>query len=148
LPGKDVAGDELEEIYQSALTAMCSNLNSPVALAKSIEAARLICREDEQLSASSGQSALRVLDKFNALLGVIRSDYEPDQQETPASVQYDQDKVDALLQERRNAKAQKDFERADEIRAHVTAMGFEVRDTPQGDQWLLRRSRRRVTISR
>jgi len=38
----------------------------------------------------------------------------------------------ALVEERARAKKEKDFKRADEIRAELLSRGFVVKDTPQG----------------
>lgn len=42
------------------------------------------------------------------------------------------DHIRVLLDERRRARAEKDFARADELRAQIDAAGFIVRDTPEG----------------
>jgi cysteinyl-tRNA synthetase len=42
------------------------------------------------------------------------------------------DKVEALVEERQKARANKDFKRADEIRDQLKSMGIELQDTPQG----------------
>ena len=44
-----------------------------------------------------------------------------------------------LLTERDEARAERDFSRADELRDRITAEGWEVRDTSEGGQ-LVRRS--------
>ena len=46
-----------------------------------------------------------------------------------------QAQVDALLQARSDAKAQKDFAAADEARDSLVKLGIEVRDTPHGVEW-------------
>lgn len=43
--------------------------------------------------------------------------------------------IDALVAARTQAKADKDFKRADDIRAALTALGVEVTDTPNGPVW-------------
>jgi cysteinyl-tRNA synthetase len=43
--------------------------------------------------------------------------------------------IDALVAERQEAKKAKNFARADEIRAELTARGVVVEDTPQGPKW-------------
>ena len=40
-----------------------------------------------------------------------------------------------LLVARTEAKANKDWAKADEIRAQLTEMGIEVEDTPEGPRW-------------
>ena len=47
--------------------------------------------------------------------------------------------AERLLDEREQARAARDFEAADRKRAELAALGFEVRDTPQGPQ-LVRRA--------
>ncbi|MEI7453299.1 MAG: cysteine--tRNA ligase [Actinomycetes bacterium] len=45
--------------------------------------------------------------------------------------------VQALLQQRQDARARKDFEAADAIRQGLDAMGIRIEDTPQGARWTL-----------
>jgi cysteinyl-tRNA synthetase len=47
----------------------------------------------------------------------------------------DMTKVQALLAERAEARAAKDFARSDAARDELAAMGVEVRDTPNGAVW-------------
>lgn len=44
-------------------------------------------------------------------------------------------RVEALMEERKTARAAKDFTRGDAIRAELTALGVELLDTPQGTDW-------------
>ncbi|MRI83015.1 MAG: cysteine--tRNA ligase [Nitratiruptor sp.] len=44
-------------------------------------------------------------------------------------------KVEALIEERHQAKQAKDFQRADAIRDHLAKMGIALMDTPQGTFW-------------
>jgi cysteinyl-tRNA synthetase len=44
-------------------------------------------------------------------------------------------KVEGLIAERTEAKASKDFARADAIRDELTAMGVEIMDGPEGTTW-------------
>ena len=46
-------------------------------------------------------------------------------------------KVEALIAERAAAKKAKNYARADEIRAELTAMGVTLKDTPAGTEWTL-----------
>ncbi|MCD8496969.1 MAG: hypothetical protein LRZ85_02120 [Alphaproteobacteria bacterium] len=43
--------------------------------------------------------------------------------------------IEGLLEERRAAKAAKDFARADAIRNELSSMGIAIEDTAQGTQW-------------
>ncbi|WCK54671.1 cysteine--tRNA ligase [Aneurinibacillus sp. Ricciae_BoGa-3] len=45
------------------------------------------------------------------------------------------DQIEALIAERTRARREKNFARADEIRAELTEMGIVLEDTPQGIRW-------------
>jgi len=47
------------------------------------------------------------------------------------------DEVEALLQERSDARTNKDWSRADEIRDQIKALGVVVKDTADGPVWEL-----------
>jgi cysteinyl-tRNA synthetase len=43
--------------------------------------------------------------------------------------------VDALIEQRQEARATKDFATADRVRDQLAAAGVEIEDTPQGPRW-------------
>jgi len=131
--GEDTVGADLDRLYEETLDALCDNLNVSVALGKAFEASRVILREEQTLSAASGRSALDFLDRLNRLLGIIESEHG----EAGAIHQMVEDDgwIEALIQERANAKQAKDFARADAIRQELDAKGIELRDTPEGTTW-------------
>jgi cysteinyl-tRNA synthetase len=47
----------------------------------------------------------------------------------------DRAEIDRKVQERSQARGAKDFKRADEIRAELTALGISVQDAAQGSEW-------------
>jgi cysteinyl-tRNA synthetase len=51
----------------------------------------------------------------------------------------DDAEIEALLVERTEARAARDFKRADEIRAELDARGIVIEDTPQGVRWSVKR---------
>ena len=134
-PGEDSLGGLLDGLYEAALDAMASDLNTSIALAKALEGARAIGREGEAMSTASGTSALRFLDRINALLGIVRSEYDLPVAEK-GGPKLDEGAIQALVDERQAAKKAKDFGRADELRTRIEAMGVELRDTPQGPVWV------------
>lgn len=134
-PGQDAIGADLLGIFDEALDAMCSDLNTSIALAKALEGARLILREADAMSAASGQSAKDFMDKINALLGVVRHERAVDSL-VAAEPQVDGARIEALIAERAAAKKAKNFARADEIRSQLDAEGIELRDTPEGTVWV------------
>jgi len=46
--------------------------------------------------------------------------------------------IEKLVQEREEARKNKDFRRSDEIRQQLQAQGVELEDTPYGTKWKIR----------
>jgi len=46
-------------------------------------------------------------------------------------------RIEAMIAERTAAKKEKNYARADEIRAELTAMGVTIKDTPNGTEWTM-----------
>jgi cysteinyl-tRNA synthetase len=132
--GPDALAGPLAEAEGEMLAAMADDLNTPLALAAAYRGANAVLAQsrDEPLSAASGRSATAFLDRVQALLGVVRPD-------TPAGAGPADDglaaEVEGLLAERAEARQQKDWPRADALRARLDALGVDVMDTPSGATW-------------
>jgi cysteinyl-tRNA synthetase len=74
------------------------------------------------VGAEGAQAALAMLDRLNAVTGVFAPPTEP---EVPQEVM-------DLVKERQQARRDKDFARADDIRGELTRKGWVVEDTPDG----------------
>ncbi len=137
-PGKDVLVGKLEPLFDRALSAMLDNLNTPDAMAATLEGVKEIFSAG-RLNGASARAAQRWLDRTNALLGIVYHDREvvdsSEQEDTFAK------QVEFLLVERTAAREGNNFVRADEIRDELSALGVEVMDTPEGPKW-----KRRSTI--
>jgi len=133
-PGDDHVGDRLEALYRRALLAMLDDLNTPEAIAASLEGVRLINSIGETLNGASARRARAWLDQINALLGLVYHETEtaarPSDETDPLA-----EKIEALLAERVAARQAKDYARADAIRDEIDAMGIEVMDSPEGTTW-------------
>ena len=132
--GEDLLGVALDGLYEAELDAMTSDLNTSIALSKALEGARTISREGETMSGASARSAQRFLDRTNALLGVVRSEYDlvPVAKEEP---KVDEAWIAERIEARTAAKKAKDFTLADAIRRELDEAGIAVTDTPQGPVW-------------
>lgn len=136
-PGEDSVGPALDELYEETLDAMCNDLNTSVALAKAYEGTKVILRNTQGLNAASAESAKRFLDRINALLGIVRSEYALESVAAPtkAAVSVDEALVESKIAERAAAKQNKNFALADSIREELESMGLELRDSPEGTTW-------------
>ncbi|MER3495797.1 MAG: cysteine--tRNA ligase [Armatimonadota bacterium] len=139
--GADPFVGELDRLAE----AMLNNLNTPVALAKALEGARLIIRYGENLTKLGGDGARNFLKRVNDLLGVV--DHLPHHGHTlrldNVKAEAEEGVVDTLyieerIAERHAAKAARDYARADAIRAELAEKGISLMDHVSGETtWTL-----------
>ena len=127
--------NRLDDLYDRAMAAMCDDLNTPAAIAAALEGVKLI--NGGGLSVADAREARQWLDQINALLGVVRSEGTDRTRPGEATDQEDPfaRKIDALVQEREEARANKNYDRADALRDELDEMGIEVMDSPEGTTW-------------
>jgi cysteinyl-tRNA synthetase len=133
-PGEDRIGDELDNLYEGALDAMCDDMNTSVALAKALEGTGVIFREGATMSGATAKSALRYLERIGDLLGIVSP--ASDGNESTAVLNSDDPPASVIerADQRQQAKKDKDFALADRVRQEIEAEGWEIRDTPEGPQ--------------
>ncbi|RJL19023.1 cysteine--tRNA ligase [Pectobacterium polaris] len=124
-------GDEFEARFREA---MDDDFNTPEAYSVLFDMAREVNRlktEDVQ-AANQLASALR---KLSGVLGLLEQDPE---QFLQNGAQVDNDEVkeiEALIQQRKDARAAKDWALADQARDRLNEMGIVLEDGPQGTIW-------------
>ncbi|UYA61334.1 Cysteinyl-tRNA synthetase [Pectobacterium sp. F1-1] len=124
-------GDEFEARFREA---MDDDFNTPEAYSVLFDMAREVNRlkaEDVQ-AANQLASALR---KLSGVLGLLEQ--EPEQfLQNGAQVDNDEVKeIEALIQQRKDARASKDWALADQARDRLNEMGIVLEDGPQGTIW-------------
>ena len=107
--------------------ALCDDVNTPQALAE------LSLLADAARQAPSPISKAALLGG-GAALGLLQQDPETWFKQAGGHA-VDAGRVEALLEERRSARAARDFARADAIRAELAAIGVVIEDGAQGTRW-------------
>ncbi|MDE8756809.1 cysteine--tRNA ligase [Pectobacterium polaris] len=124
-------GDEFEARFREA---MDDDFNTPEAYSVLFDMAREVNRlktEDVQ-AANQLASALR---KLSGVLGLLEQDPEQFLQ-NGAQVDNDEAKeIEALIQQRKDARAAKDWALADQARDRLNEMGIVLEDSSQGTIW-------------
>ena len=115
--GPDPEG--LDAAVEAFFDRLADDFNSPAALGALFE---WVSDANRRLDGGERMGPGRIAEMFHAL-GLENLLDAAD--EAPAEAQ-------ALLDEREAARAAKDFARADSIRDELAALGYEVRDTPEG----------------
>ncbi|WP_298069329.1 cysteine--tRNA ligase [uncultured Mailhella sp.] len=138
--------DEFEALEKGFFEAMDDDLNTAGALGHVFGMVRLMNRVLEE-KALRGKEGVKILltrfhtlaEQWAAILGVFGSDpaaFLEELRDTRALRSgVDRDKVLSLLAERAQARAARDFARADAARDELAALGVAVRDTPSGAFW-------------
>lgn len=126
----DIAA-KIAKCTERILDAFLDDLNTPEAIAAMIEGSKLILATGD-LSRADVDAGAAFITRVDNLLGLL-----PDLDNTDNSGAGDDfaRRVESLLEERTAARAAKNFSRADEIRAELTAMGVEVMDSADGPTW-------------
>jgi cysteinyl-tRNA synthetase len=131
----EAATDKVALAYLDQVDAAIANdLSTPKLLATLQDA-----RRDPDITADGLRVVVAAAD---ALLGLRLADLEPaevDQRPAPGDLPPEKvDEIERLVAERTRARAERNWPRADEIRADLDALGVEVKDTPSGPTWQLR----------
>jgi cysteinyl-tRNA synthetase len=105
------------------------DLNTAEALAATFEYVRdgNTAMDSGEFQAGNAAAALELLNRFDAIFDVLR----PTERQAGMSDQ----RVDALIAERTQAKKLKNFKRSDEIRAELLEAGIVLEDTKEGVRW-------------
>lgn len=115
-----VVTDRVAQAKAKFQAAMEDDLNAPKALAVVWEAVR-----GAELNPAEKVEFLKFADGILALDLFRAPEKKP--QALPAE-------IEALVQQRAAARAAKDYQKSDELRAQLAAAGYAVKDTPQGQQ--------------
>lgn len=117
---------ELDDFRQKFIDAMDDDVNTADAVSVIFELAKLInSNVDEN---SSLEFAKKCLDEFNELTGVLNIVNKK------KDTVLDKD-IEELIQKRTDAKKNKEFQLADDIRQQLLDMGIVLEDTRQGVKW-------------
>lgn len=132
--GDSELAQPLTTAYSEMLAAMLDDLNTSVAIAKAIEGAKAILRKSS-LTEAEAASAAWFLQKTNALLGIAYPEYDTNSQNEEVEPVVNGRSITEWINDRIEAKKNKDFALADHIRTQLESAGIELRDSPDGTTW-------------
>ncbi len=112
------------------IAALEDDLNSPKAMAEFFALAKALNKAESE--SEQEQLAAEML-ATGDLMGLLQSD--PDAWFASDAGDLAVDDIEALIEQRRQAKADRDFETADRIRNELTESGIQIEDGPDGTTW-------------
>lgn len=113
--------EDISEFLSEFDNSLSDDLNISKALACCFDFIRKINKISD-INAIEAKAAIDAIEKIDSVLGVL----DPDTEQIP-------DEIKALAQERKEAKAAKDYARADEIRKIVAEKNYVIEDVPGND---------------
>ncbi len=124
-PGDDTVKDVVAEARKKFVDSMNDDLNTPNAIAAVFELLNKVesLIQDNTLSRASAQSVLAFMRETDKIFGVI-ADESIERELTEAEIK--------LIKEREQARKNKNWQRADELRSELLKTGVMIEDTTQG----------------
>ena len=116
----------------SVLNALCDDLNTSKALAEIIEISKNLSKADSDDLLMKYKSELI----YSAnLMGILQDSPDNWLGIGKTGDSDESEKIKNLIKERNDARASKNFQRADDIRSELNDMGIEIEDTADGTIW-------------
>ena len=124
---------EVANLIDSVYEALCDDLNTPIAIATLFEAVKLV---NGGKLAESDKVALKQLFE-NVVFGVLGLRDEETAGTSGKAEKALEGVMEIVLEDRRKARAEKNWAESDRIRDLLASFGITVKDTKEGATWTL-----------
>ena len=128
---------EVRDLIEKVYEALCDDLNTPIALSYIFDAVRIINTiKDKKLTLDASDYSALVSLFDNIVFGVLGIRDE-EASEGGKVVKTIDGLVNMVLEQRKAAKAAKDWATSDRIRDDLKALGIQIKDTKDGTEWTM-----------
>ena len=127
---------ELRDLIEKAYEALCDDLNTPIALSHIFDAIRIVNTAKDkklQLDKADWQALSDLFD--NIVFGVLG--LRDEESESGKAAKTIDGLIQMVLEQRKAAKAAKDWATSDRIRDDLKELGIQIKDTKDGTEWTL-----------
>lgn len=145
LAGKDAAKLKVAEgsspveglaaLKEGIYSALCDDLNTPIAIAHLFEAVRIVNTAKEKQTSVTKEDKYTLMLLFDGIAGEVLGLI--DEQASSGTGDVLTGIVEMILDVRKDAKTKKDFETSDKIRERLNSLGVQIKDTKEGTEWNL-----------
>ncbi len=130
------SNEEVRKLVENVYEALCDDLNTPIALSQVFEAVRIINTVKDKKMTLAADDFQALVDLFdNIVFGVLGlRDEDGDGGKATKTID---GLMQMVLEQRKAAKAAKDWATSDKIRDELKALGITVKDTKDGAEWTI-----------
>ena len=132
-PDNSISSFDIASLQKSCYDAMNDDLNTPIALSYLFEAVKAINTIIDGKAKIDNENLAILKDLFSIFIVDLFGLSQPEKEQL--SIEPYEKAVDLLLQYRQQAKTNKDWNTADNIRNELSALGFVIKDTKDGFSW-------------
>ena len=125
----EAASPPVESDYEQAfMTVMNDDFNTPKAIAVLFDLAK-------EVNKTRSKELAALLIKLANQIGLLEQSPEAFFKSQPSDSAISDDEIEALIEERKQARSDKNFARSDEIRDELAKQGIELLDSAEGTSW-------------
>jgi cysteinyl-tRNA synthetase len=128
---------EVAQLKENVYTALCDDLNTPIALSHLFDAARIVNSvKDGKMAVGAAEKDTLVFlltEILENVLGIV--DEQGADSASNGNMSVIEGLMEMVLAERAEAKANKDWTKSDFIRDKLKEIGVQVKDTKNGVEW-------------
>ena len=133
----EASNAEVKALVEGVYEALCDDLNTPIALSHVFDAVRIINTVKDKKLTLDASDYKALVDLFdNVVFGVLGLRDEEAAEGGKAMKTID-GLVNMVLEQRKAAKAAKDWATSDRIRDDLKSLGIQIKDGKDGTEWTL-----------
>jgi cysteinyl-tRNA synthetase len=128
---------EVRELVGKVYDALCDDLNTPIALSHIFDAVRIINTAKDKKVVLDASDYKALVDLFDNIVFGVLGLRDDEASEGGKTVKTIDGLVQMVLEQRKAAKAARDWATSDRIRDDLKALGIQIKDTKDGTEWTL-----------
>ena len=133
----EASNAEVRTLVEGVYEALCDDLNTPIALSHIFDAVRIINTAKDRKITLDASDYKALVDLFDNIVFGVLGLRDDEASEGGKAVKTIDGLVQMVLEQRKAAKAAKDWATSDRIRDDLKALGIQIKDTKDGTEWTL-----------
>ena len=128
---------EVKALIENVYEALCDDLNTPIALSHIFDAVRIINTVKDKKLTLDAADYKALVDLFDNVVYGVLGLRDEEASEGGKAIKTIDGLMQMVLEQRKAAKAAKDWATSDKIRDDLKALGIQIKDGKDGTEWTL-----------